>query len=119
MKTSLWLMLLAGYASADITVPNDPPPPARPLPESTTAANGYEQPAVLSAARLLGREAAGPAYRVREQVPTDGYMAHFTIDSDYGEFRCIGTAQARARIKELDAIRKLVEVSKGDLFAKA
>jgi hypothetical protein len=85
---------------------------------SGVAIAGHELPAVLSATRLLGQDAAGPAHRVREQVPTDGYMAHFTIDSDYGEFRCIGTYQARARIREMEAIQKLVAVSKSDLFAE-
>jgi hypothetical protein len=119
MKSPLWLLLLAGTASADITVPSNTPPAARPVAESEAALAGYELPAVLSAARLLGQTAAGPAYRVREQVLTDGYMAHFTIDSDYGEFQCIGTPQAQARIREMDAIGKLMAVSKSDLFAEA
>ena len=120
MKSSLCLLLLAGYASADITAPkpNTPAPPAPPVERSGVAIAGHELPAVLSATRLLGQDAAGPAHRVREQVPTDGYMAHFTIDSDYGEFRCIGTYQARARIREMEAIQKLVAVSKSDLFAE-
>jgi len=106
MKSPLWLLLvLAGSAAADSTVPDNP--------------TAYEAPIVLSAVRLLGPAAAGPAYRVREAVPTDGYMAHFTIDSDYGEFYCIGTAQAKARIREMDAIAKLMAVSKSDLFADA
>lgn len=119
MKSPLWLLLLAGAASADITVPNDTPPAVRAVAQSEATLAGYELPAVLSAARLLGQTAAGPAYRVREQVPTDGYMAHFTIDSDYGEFQCIGTNQAQARIREMEAIGKLMAVSKSDLFAEA
>lgn len=119
MKSRLWLLLLAGTASADITAPNPTPPPAQVVPEAGAAIAGFETPAMLSAANLLGQELlAGPAYRVREWVPTDGYMAHFTIDSDYGEFQCIGTAQARARIHEMEAIGKLVAVSKSDLFAE-
>lgn len=78
---------------------------------------GFETPVVLSAAALLGPDAAGPSHRVREQVLTDGYMAHFIIDSDFGEIECLGRAQAKARIHELGAIRKLVDVSKSELFA--
>jgi hypothetical protein len=52
-------------------------------------------------------------------VPTDGYMAHFTIDSDFGTFRCAGVDQARQRIHEVGAISRLVSESKGDLFAEA
>lgn len=117
MKSPLWLLLLAGSASADITVPNDPPPAARPVAGDAAVPAGFEAPAVLAAAGLLGKEVAGPTYRARDRVPTDGYMAHFTIDSDYGEFQCIGTTQARTRIKEQEAIGKLMAVSKSDLFA--
>jgi hypothetical protein len=78
-----------------------------------------ELPPILSAAALLDpAELASPVHRVREQVPTDGYMAYFTIDSDYGLFDCVGLAQARHRIDEIRAIKELVEVSRGELFAK-
>lgn len=115
MKSSLWFLLIAGTATADITAP----PPLRPLPnfDSPAAASDFESPAVLSASALLGADVAGPAHRVRELVPTDGYMAHFTIDSDYGDMEVIGAELTRVRIHELQAIRKLLEVSKSDLFA--
>jgi hypothetical protein len=115
MKSKLWLLVLASSASADITAPQPPPPAASQVQEAQA---NYEAPAVLSAAAMLGEDAAGPSHRVREMVPTDGYMAHYTIDSDFGEFECIGTAQAKTRIKELGAIAKLVSVSKSDLFAE-
>jgi hypothetical protein len=121
MKSPIFHLLLAGFASAEITAPapnNTTPPPAPPVLRAGVAAAGHELPAVLSATRLLGQDAVSTAHRVREQVPTDGYMAHFTIDSDFGEFRCIGTDQARARIREMEAIQKLVAVSKSDLFAE-
>ena len=101
MKFPFLLLLLAVSASAQIAAPVR-----------------FETPAVLSAAALLGPDAAGPSHRVREHVPTDGYMAHFTIDSDFGEIECIGLGQAKARIHELGAIRKLVDMSKSDLFAE-
>lgn len=59
----------------------------------------------------------GPTHRVRDEVVTDGYMAHFMIDTDFGTFEAIGTPQVRKRIVEAQAIRTLVETSKGDLFA--
>jgi hypothetical protein len=55
---------------------------------------------------------------VREQVLTDGYLAHFEIDSDFGTFEAAGVPQVRQRVDEVAAIRKLVETSKGDLFAE-
>ena len=45
-------------------------------------------------------------------------MAHFEIDTDFGTFTAIGVPQAKARIREAEAIRKLVDTSKGDLFAE-
>jgi len=60
----------------------------------------------------------GASYRVRDQVPTDGYMAYFDIDTDFGTFRAVGVPQAKQRMAEAEAIRKLVETSKGDLFAE-
>lgn len=79
----------------------------------------YEDGVLLQASQLLPAETLrGPSYRVRDQVPTDGYMAHFTIDSDFGAFDAVGVPQARKRMVEIEAIRKLVETSKGDLFAE-
>ncbi len=79
----------------------------------------YEQGALLNAADLLPAELLrGDSHRVRDQVVTDGYMAHFEIDSDFGTFTAIGVPQVKTRIAEIEAIRKLVETSKGDLFAE-
>ncbi len=121
MKSPLWLLLIAGTASADITDVSAPPP-LRPLPVfrplTPIAVEGFEAPVVLSASVLLGEDAVGPSHRVRESVPTDGYMAHFSIDSDFGDMQVVGTELARVRIHELAAIRKLLEVSRSDLFAE-
>jgi hypothetical protein len=84
----------------------------------STVAAGFEVPPDLNAAALLGQDVAGPSHRVRERVQTDGYMAFFTIDSDFGTFEAVGVPQARKRMVEIAAIRKLVETSKGDLFAE-
>jgi hypothetical protein len=79
----------------------------------------FEQGVALKAASLLPAESLqGSSYRVRDLVPTDGYMAYFTIDSDFGTFEAVGVPQARKRIVEAEAIRKLVETSKSDLFAE-
>jgi len=79
----------------------------------------YEDGVLLPVSQLLPAEnLRGPSYRVRAQVPTDGYMAHFKIDSDFGTFEAVGVPQALQRICETEAIRTLVETSKGDLFAE-
>jgi hypothetical protein len=83
------------------------------------AAASFEQGALVQAAVLLPADLLrGPSYRVRDLVGTDGYMAHFEIDTDFGTFNAIGVPQAKQRIVEIEAIRKLVDTSKGDLFAE-
>ncbi|MEO5917033.1 MAG: hypothetical protein ABIS50_22580 [Luteolibacter sp.] len=79
----------------------------------------FEQGVTLKASDLLPAASLhGPSYRVRDLVVTDGYMAHFQIDSDFGTFEAIGVPQAKRRMVEAEAIRTLVETSKGDLFAE-
>lgn len=86
---------------------------------AATPAIPMEVPPMLSASSLLDpATVAGPSHRVREQVPTDGYMAYFTIDSDYGVFECVGQFQAKQRVAEIAAIRELVEVSRSEMFAE-
>jgi hypothetical protein len=88
-------------------------------PAFAQAPAAYENGVLLPAADLLPADLLrGPSYRVRDQVATDGFMAHFEIDSDFGTFTAIGVPQAKRRIAECEAIRKLVETSKGDLFAE-
>lgn len=88
-------------------------------PASAQSPTTYEQGVLLDASSLLPPELVrGTSYRVRTQVPTDGYLAHFQIDSDFGAFDAIGVPQALQRIREMEAIRTLVETSKSDLFAE-
>lgn len=79
----------------------------------------FEAGVVLDSKELVSEELMrGPCHRVREQAVTDGFIAHFEIDSDFGTFSATGVPQVRQRIAEIEAIRKLVETSKGDLFAE-
>jgi hypothetical protein len=88
-------------------------------PAFAQAPAAFETPVVLNATDLLPAEVLqGPAHRVREQVVTDGFQAHFEIDTDFGTFEAVGVPQIQRRIIEAEAIRKLVETSKGDLFAE-
>ena len=106
MKTTL----LSHIASVALLAPVFAQAPAIPV---------FEQGALLNATELLPAELLrGPSHRVRDLVATDGYMAHFEIDTDFGTFNAIGVPQAKRRIVEAEAIRKLVETSKGDLFAE-
>jgi hypothetical protein len=79
----------------------------------------HETPVALNASDLLPAEQLrGPSHRVRDIVMTDGFLAHFEIDTDFGTFEAAGVPQVKLRIVEAEAIRKLVETSKGDLFAE-
>jgi len=79
----------------------------------------FEIPPVLSASQVLpADQLQGPHHRVRDSAPSDGYMTHFTIDSDFGVFSCVGVRQVGQRIQEIAAISKLSQVSRSDLFAE-
>ncbi|MGE9270978.1 MAG: hypothetical protein ACQKBU_09275 [Verrucomicrobiales bacterium] len=79
----------------------------------------FETAPVLEASRTLEPALLrGPHHRVREHAPSDGYLTHYTMDSDFGVFTCVGRRELERRILELQAIEKLTEVSKSDLFAE-
>jgi hypothetical protein len=86
---------------------------------SAKAPVNHEDPAILVAADLLPADwLVGPSHRVRDTVVTDGFLAHFEIDTDFGTFKAVGVPQARQRIAETAAIRTLVQTSRSDLFAE-
>ncbi len=83
------------------------------------APSGHEIPPVFQAAEVLKPgQLAGPHHRVRASAPSDGYLTHFTVDSDFGTFTCVGVRELETRLREIDAIARLVAVSKSDLFAQ-
>jgi len=56
---------------------------------------------------------------VRDPVPTGSGMNHFTIDSDFGVFEADGNEMLLQRLKEIDAIARLQDVSRTDEFKKS
>jgi hypothetical protein len=108
-----------GLAAA-FSFAQSPPPVAEPAPAASPAPpTAYETPPVFRASEILPANLlVGPHHRVRELAPSDGYLIHFTIDSDYGVFECAGRRRLRQCTGEIAAIAKLVEVSKSDLFAE-
>lgn len=129
----LCLVFLAcslGSLSADLKVPpgmkSQPTaspalPPVRmamPL-DDEPPMEGREPAAILRASQALPADLrVGPLHRVREQVMTDGYMAYFIVDSQFGTFECMGREQLKTCVKEIEAIAKLSEVSRSELFAE-
>src|SRR5262249_58045740 len=61
----------------------------------------------------------GPHFVVREPVPTSAGMNQFTIDSDFGVFEADGNEMLLQRLKEIDAIARLGDVSRTDEFKKS
>lgn len=92
-----------------------PPPSAAPAMDSS-----FEELPELRASEILKPEfLKGPHFLVRESVPTSSGMNQFTIDSDFGLFQADGNQMLMKRIKEVDAIARLRDVSKTDEFKKS
>lgn len=86
---------------------------------SFSPSGAFETPAMFRASDILPQPLlAGPYHRVREYAEADGYLIHFTVDSDFGIYTCVGVSELRRRIDEIVAIAELVKVSKSDLFAE-
>ena len=84
------------------------------------AAAGYEKQPVLPASQLAPAELLkGPRFQVDEKVPTDGFLARFTIRSDVGTFEAHGREMLRIRVSELAALEQLDTMSKTETFAQA
>ena len=70
---------------------------------------------VLAPASLL----AGNGFHVNNQVPTDGLLAHYTIQSDVGVFQANSTEMLKIRVAEIPAIQELTKTSKTKVFAQS
>src|SRR5207248_10541297 len=80
----------------------------------------FEELPELKASEILKHELLkGPHYAVRDPVPTGSGMNQFTIDSDFGVFEADGNEMLLQRLKEIDAIARLQEVSRTDEFKKS
>lgn len=113
---TLPLPLILAFAVLIAGAPAQAPAPA---PAPVTSPEAYETPAGFSASQYLPAEwLAGPHHRVRDFAQSDGLMIHYTVDSDFGIYYCAGTRDLKRCVNEISAIAKLVEVSKGDMFAE-
>jgi len=80
----------------------------------------FEELPELKASEILKPELLkGPHHVIREPVPTASGMNQFTIDSDFGVFEADGNEMLLQRLKEIDAIARLGEVSRTDAFKKS
>ena len=80
----------------------------------------FEELPELKASEILKPELLkGPHFVVRDPVPTGSGINQFTIDSDFGVFEADGNEMLLQRLKEIDAIARLQEVSRTDEFKKS
>jgi hypothetical protein len=88
--------------------------------EVRRAEAAFEELPELKASEILKPELLkGPHYVVRDPVPTASGMNQFTIDSDFGVFEADGNEMLLQRLKEIDAIARLQNVSRTDEFKKS
>ena len=62
---------------------------------------------------------ASDHHRVVEVVQNDGYLNHYRIQSDYGEFDAQGLTMLRIRTREVQALAELDQVSNTSVFLKS
>jgi len=58
----------------------------------------------------------GEHYRIAESVTVDGYMNHYTVESEFGPFNVVGDRALEKLLHEIDAIaelRKMTSLSTG------
>lgn len=81
---------------------------------------GYENRPVHRASQLLQLPyLAGPHHKVRDEVVTDMGINRFVIDSDYGTFVASGNSMLEDRVKEINAMARLDEMSKSREYGDA
>lgn len=94
------------------------PPPSNAVITAETLPD-TEEPATLSATQFLAPALVSSEFhRVRDLVPTDGYLAHYTVDSYFGTFEITGTTQLRTCVQEIHAIARLSAISRSDVFTE-
>ena len=80
----------------------------------------FEELPELKASEILKPEfLKGQYHTVQESVPTSSGMNRFTIDSQFGAFEAEGNEMLVRRVGEIEAIAKLKEVSRTDVYKQA
>ena len=80
----------------------------------------YEAEPVLKAAELVPAALLrGPRHRVDEAVPTKGFLAHFTMHSDFGQLQIAGRDLLAVRVAEIGALEVLERQSESSEFVRA
>jgi hypothetical protein len=84
------------------------------------AVPAFEPAPTFQASKILPANLLkGPHHTVSEEVKAEGLYQVFEIVSDFGDIVAEGRTVLRTRVREIDALARLSEVSKGEIFAKA
>jgi hypothetical protein len=85
--------------------------------EQSSGPKDYEFPPVFNAADLLGEvPLSSELYQIQKEVPTDGFLMAFTIDSKFGSFKAHSSAESKTILREIIAIEQLEEMEKSEVF---
>jgi hypothetical protein len=80
----------------------------------------FEKPPTLPAAELVPATLlSGDGFHVNQEAPTDGLMAHFTIQSDMGTFQANSVEMLKIRVAEMPAMMELSKTSRAKVFAQS
>ncbi len=120
VRSSIAILLsAAGLTGCAI---GSPPATRAPSAEERAAAEaaGFEVGPVRSAVELLPPGLlTSPHYQIEPQVVTSGFANRYVITSDYADFEVRGDRMLRTRIREIEALAALDEMSKTAAFADA
>ena len=84
------------------------------------ASGDFETPPVLEAAELVDASLLeGPHHKVDPEARNDGFMNHFQIRSDFGDFSAESEELLAVRVHEVAALAKMAEISRTEAFADA
>ncbi len=107
-------LFFAGFCASFALLHAQSPSPAA-LPAAP-----YEAPPSLRAEAILPPSLlSGPHYRVLPNVHTEGGIHRFTIDSDAGSFTADGEEMLLERLREINAIHQLRQVSQSEEYRAA
>jgi hypothetical protein len=77
-------------------------------------------PIVLQASEVLPKQMLmGPNYKIKDAVINDGLVNTYELDTLYGPVSVESTALLVKRIGELNALAKIEEIKKTDVYLKA
>jgi hypothetical protein len=115
MKETARFLLILAVATA-LPIPGQVTSPS----PSGQEDSDFEELPELKASEILKPEFfKGQYHTVQESVPTSSGLNRFTIDSQFGAFEAEGNEMLVRRVGEIDAIARLKDISRTDVYKQA